>query len=958
MPTVDREISPREAEVLALLGEYLTNAQIAARLYISERTVESHVSSLLRKLGAADRRALARRRLPSTVAVDEVPPLPPLPPALELLADAASFVGRAAEFDVLRQQWHLARAGHTLLVFVTGEAGMGKSRLVSELAAEVHAYGGRVLLGACYEDVDEPYGPFAQAIVGDAARLSDAEVRSRAGDAGGALARLAPELARLLPMSAGRPQAGGIDESARTAVLDGIRQWLAASASSAPLLLVVEDFHWSTSTTRDALRHLVRRASQAPLLIVVTTRDTKPDLDADLATLLAELERSAWVARVALHGLDRDEVARLVGARADDPDVILAETHGNPLLVTHLTSDARSGALPVWLYRREQLLDDEARAVLDQAATFGTEFDADLLAAAHGAPLLAVLECLEAAEAAGLVVPRSGRRAGFGFVHALFRSARYRALPLRRRLELHARAAAALATRPDDQRLLSERARHACLAVPVGDARVAVELARAAAHHDEQAYAYDEAVAHYRRGLEAARSLDPRQPSEILDLTIRIGAALHHRGDPQGLPLLLDAARSAREAGDAAALVRAATAIPQFGAVGFVDPMPDGRAVTEAALEALGDDPSPERARLLMDLASHWLFVSVEEALEIACRAEAVARDLHDADVLGDVLLAARHLFSHPGRIDDRVRIGAELELLGRRLDRLELKLAGLATQAAAHLERGELAAWIQGFERFRSLLGDRSLGFFRLQAINHQANRAFLAGDLARSEELAELTVPLSLGIGAGRVFAEATTVVNRRLQARDDELVARFERAAARSTDAWYRCSLAAVQARSGRIADALATMGGLRQEGFPLREIYPWSIAVTDLAEAAEVAGEPAVAAHVLAVAQPYSGRIAVSGPCLNRPFDQALAQAALATGDTRAAASYASRAVTASRQRDTPVFLVRELVFLAEARRRDRDPTSAIRALVREALTVAERLGAGVVAADVERYGLPS
>ncbi len=268
------------------------------------------------------------------------------------------------------------------------------------------------------------------------------------------------------------------------------------------------------------------------------------------------------------------------------------------------------------------------------------------------------------------------------------------------------------------------------------------------------------------------------------------------------------------------------------------------------------------------------------------------------------------------------------------------------------------MAAWIQGFERFRSLLGDRSLGFFRLQAINHQANRAFLAGDLARSEELAELTVPLSLGIGAGRVFAEATTVVNRRLQARDDELVARFERAAARSTDAWYRCSLAAVQARSGRIADALATMGGLRQEGFPLREIYPWSIAVTDLAEAAEVAGEPAVAAHVLAVAQPYSGRIAVSGPCLNRPFDQALAQAALATGDTRAAASYASRAVTASRQRDTPVFLVRELVFLAEARRRDRDPTSAIRALVREALTVAERLGAGVVAADVERYGLPS
>ena len=98
---------------------------------------------------------------------------------------------------------------------------------------------------------------------------------------------------------------------------------------------------------------------------------------------------------------------------------------------------------------------------------------------------------------------------------------------------------------------------------------------------------------------------------------------------------MLEAGRTALAAGDKSALVRAAIAIPQFGAVGFVDPMPESRSLTEAALEAVGDQASPERASLLMDLASHWLFVNVDEALDLARRAESVARDLAEPAVLG-----------------------------------------------------------------------------------------------------------------------------------------------------------------------------------------------------------------------------------------------------------------------------------------------------------------------------------
>jgi hypothetical protein len=372
----------------------------------------------------------------------------------------------------------------------------------------------------------------------------------------------------------------------------------------------------------------------------------------------------------------------------------------------------------------------------------------------------------------------------------------------------------------------------------------------------------------------------------------------------------------------------------------------------------LGDEPSADRARLLVDLASHWLFLSVDEAMQLAARAETIARDLDDPEVLGAVLLSVRHMVSHPRHLEQRIRVGLELKDLGRRLGRLAMTLGGSHTIAVTHLARGDLNAWRNEFDRFAELLGDRSLGYYQIQLINHRATRAFLGGELARAEELIGDTVALSIGIGAGRVFAESTIAANRRLQGRHDELIARFERAAARSSDAWYRCCLAAVLARGGRPHEAGSVLSQLREEQFPIREIHPWSVAVTELAEAAEVVGDRDVARYVLDVAGPYSGRLAVSGPSVNRPFDQALAQAALTVDDPCAAEAYASRAVAASRQRSTPVFLVRELVLLAEARRRCGAADADVRAMVREARDLAADIGAMVAIDDVERYGLPS
>ena len=144
-------VTAREAEVLAAVGERLTNAEIASRLFVSPRTVETHIAALLRKLGAANRRELAGIWQTSTRA--DVPrSQQALPPALELLADPATYVGRSDERSQLRELWRRAEQGKLLVAVVLGEAGMGKSRIAAELALEVHADGGQVRLGSCLEE--------------------------------------------------------------------------------------------------------------------------------------------------------------------------------------------------------------------------------------------------------------------------------------------------------------------------------------------------------------------------------------------------------------------------------------------------------------------------------------------------------------------------------------------------------------------------------------------------------------------------------------------------------------------------------------------------------------------------------------------------------------------------------------------------------------------------------------
>jgi DNA-binding CsgD family transcriptional regulator len=948
------DLSRREAEVLALLGENLRNAEIADRLVLSVRTVESHVSSLLRKLGAADRRDLGR------LAAERLrPPAAPsparLPAALAAVADPGSFVGRSQELDALSAQWKVATAGDTVGAVVVGEAGVGKTRTVAEFAREVHAGGGRVLLGTNHRDEDEPYGPLVQAMVADAETLTDDELRSR-GRSREVLGLLGPRAARAL----------GLERSARRhtpdreAILDAIEAWFAATSHAQAVLLVIEDLHWSTATTRDAVRQLLRgRVGGA--LILGTTRSTPADLSVGCEELLGELRRLPTVAEIELGALSVDEVATLAAVEPDEAERIRTETRGNTLLIKLLAGPAegRDHSLESFLAERDEHLASNARDVLDLASAIGVEFQVDLLARAHGEGLASVLAALEAAEAVGLVVAPHEGATHFTFAHALVRDQRYGGLPWRRRLELHARIAQALDDRDDVD--LSTHARHACLAVPLASARPAVQLARRAAEAADRVYAYGEAAAHYGRAVDVARTLDPPDPVAVLELTVGLAAARHHGGDPEGLADLVFAAEQARLAGDRSALVRAAMSLPQFGAplnpIGADHRVAD---VVDGALEVIGPEPSAQRALLelfLVQTRTFWEHDDHQLLVAAGERCEAMARDLDDPDVLATVLLHAIHFRSHPNQVTEYERIANELARLGRATDRLAVALVGLNGQAAVMRSKGDLAGWRAGTNRVAELLGGRPVPWFQLMVAAARSQEAFYDGDLSAAEAIARDLAPLATAVGHGPgPWTGSILAAVRRARAEDARLVPALEKVVAlEGPVSARRCVLAAAYARAGDLEAANRVLDIIRRGGFQTPQEYSWAPALGELAEAADVVGDPETANHVLSELGACRGPLGL-GPGIPPPFDQTLAQAALAAGSPETAEVHAAGAVQWCRTAVVPVFLARSLVFLAEARHRSHGSVRAVAPLVDEALLLARKHDVRAAVVDIDRYGL--
>ena len=474
----------------------------------------------------------------------------------------SSFVGRERELGDLTAAFDRAVDGEGSLAMVVGEPGIGKTSLCQQLSAHVRAKDGKTLLGHCYEEgsLSLPYLAFVEAMRSyvqgrDADGLED-ELGQGAAD----VARIVPEVRELLQIGPG--QAPGSEDD-RFRLLQAVTSFLRNAADSQPLAIVLEDLHDADKGTLDLLTYLSRNLAGARLLVIGTYRDVEVDRTHPLSGTLAELRRASDFSRIALRGLNPDEVSRLMNEIAGREvawtiaETVHRQTEGNPLFVHEvvrylvdeglLTEDdgGATSTRPIATIIPEGLLDvigkrlsrlsSECNELMRIAAVIGREFRLDLLEPVAGVSEDGLFRSLEEAVTAGLIEERSSVRTGvtYRFAHAFFRQTLYEETIAPRRIRLHQRIGEAIekvyADRLEDH--ASELADHFTNAPGLEDLSKAVAYGEMAARNAQNVFAYGEAVRLLEQALQVQEVLDPDDKARRCDLLLALGEALMPAGE-------------------------------------------------------------------------------------------------------------------------------------------------------------------------------------------------------------------------------------------------------------------------------------------------------------------------------------------------------------------------------------------------------------------------------------------
>ena len=517
------------------------------------RHVHAKLGSIYAYAHELDRWFASRRRDPIATETESRTPVEPdtLPPPPSIAASerTITLVGREAELQTLESLWDLAARERQQVALITGPTGIGKTALAHDFARRV-ASRATVLAGRCDREGLAPFAPFMAIFQWLVRATPLPTLRRRVSDVDGLgeLAQLVPELTARIRLATDSPAA--TLEGHRYRMFEACAQLLRATSRSGPVLVVIDDLQWADRGSLLLLRHLIRSTRETAVCIVLTYRDDERHRTPDASDVVEDIVREDSVTRIALDALTEDHVRAVIrsaigrDAAPSLPRFVTQYSEGNPLFIVeilrHLTEIQALGSvetpgelrlsevgLPATvrdlISRRFDRLQATTHRLLTLAAVMGREFRLSVIEALAELGEDAVLDAMDEALLAGVIVEEPGAPGHFSFSHPLIRETLYSRISAARRVRLHHRIATAL--EGQGPHALGELAYHFTLAAVHKDAGKAVDYAVRAGDQATATWAFEDAAGYYDMALQAIdlAAGEPAAPQLRVDLHVKRG---------------------------------------------------------------------------------------------------------------------------------------------------------------------------------------------------------------------------------------------------------------------------------------------------------------------------------------------------------------------------------------------------------------------------------------------------
>jgi predicted ATPase len=867
-------------------------------------------------------------------------------------------VGREHVLDTLRLAVDDAIAGRGGLTLLCGEPGVGKTRLAEDACEFARCRKATVAWGSCWEGEGAPgFWPWIQILRILAPAGAGSQLLGRASTTATETDDGPP------PESAVRRIPVPLVESGqkRFRLFDTITGLLTTICRDRPLVVVLDDLHWSDAPSIHLLRFLAQTLRASPILVLGTYRDVEVGPEHPLAELLGEV---TWCRQIPLRGLPRRDVARLV---AETSGVELSEhaaetlrtaTGGNPFFIRELATFSPDGecltphdlapehiAVPggvaAVVRRRVDRLPTQCTGLLEAAAVLGQEFGLDVLSVVLSRPENVTSEQTAEAVRARLLATVPGAPARLRFLHALVRQTLYSGLTPGRRVELHARAAEAILLQHHDDLAprLAKVAHHLWEAGtdPARTAHYSVEAGHAAMH----ALAYEEAVNHFTRAAKVLENSPAGFAVRRCDVLLLLADAELAAGNATAARHTIHAAALLAQRVDAPD--RLAHAALAAGTVDTFNVLDDLEAeLLQAALKALPESDTKLRARVLARLAKALVLTSdLERRTHLADEAVAMARRTGDPEVLGWVLLDRHVAIWGFAAAPERLDIATKIVRLAEQIDDSTLLACGHILRMANLMELGEMAEYSAAIHLFDRLIREHRMTELRWHVSLLRATEAHIAGRLAEADRLAAEGRARGRGINHPgiEVWYVATTFFVNFWRGRGEESEPHFRRLIDEMPHIpILRTALATILVQTGRMEEAAVELERQAADRFAkLPRDYTWLGNVAGLAlvcHGLDDRRRAAILYDLLLPHTPYLLRVNQLGVGCSGPVAHFAGLLAITLGSTDDAVRHFEAAVAIDERIGAPVFAAQARSKLAECletrgQGRDREQAEELR-----------------------------